>query len=305
MKRIFSLAAWLVPAMVLLVLPCHAQEKPLREYVSRTFGGTQVINAQSVEVVPRKRSFGFLIQHRFGAFGPDGQTFKQFLGLDLPANIRFAFQYAPMNDMHLELGRSKNGKVYDLGAKLRLLKQTVENEMPLSVTVWANVGLMADDFPVVSDEDFFADGITPFAYSFEHRLSYTTQLILARRFNEWLSLQLSTVFIHRNLVPVGASNSTFVLPLSGRLKVSTKGAILFEVAPLLVGRQESDHREPLALAYEVATAGHVFQILVASSQEILEYRNYTMPQTDYTKGYVHLGFNISRTLFVKSKRTRP
>ncbi len=305
MKRIIPLLRSMVMATVLLVLPCRAQQEPMRELVSRTFAGTQVINAQSVEVVPRKRSFGFLIQHRFGAFGPNQQALKQFLGLDLPANIRFAFQYAPMNGMHLELGRSKNGKVVDLGVKARLWRQTVEKGMPVSVTAWANVALMTEDFPAVGDRDFFADGTTPFSYAFKHRLAYNAQVIVARRFSEHFALQLAPVFIHRNLVPVGGTNSTLAMPVSGRLKVSTKGSVLFEVAPVLHGRQQADHREPVALAFELATAGHVFQVLLASSPEILEYRNYTMPQARYDEAYLHLGFNIARTLFVKPRKPRP
>lgn len=282
-----------------------AQEEPPREHVSRTFAGTQVINAQSVETVPRKRSFGFMIQHRFGAFGPDKQAMKQFVGLDLPANIRFAFQYAPMDGLHLELGRSKNGKMVDLGAKAALLRQTVENEVPVSVSAWADVGLMSDDFPTVGERDFFADGVTPFAYRFEHRLWYNAQVIVARRFSERFSLQLAPVAVYRNLVPVGGSHLTVALPLSGRLKVSTKGSLLFEVAPVLEGRQANDHREPVAIAYEVATAGHVFQIVLASSQEIIEQRVYTLARSRYDEGYMHLGFNIARTLFMKPKRPRP
>jgi len=302
MKRDRLLTTWFVLACA---CTASAQDEVPREHVSRTFAGTQVINAQSIEVVPRKRSFGFMIQHRFGQFGPDEQALKQFLGMDLPANIRFAFQYAPFDGMHLELGRSKNGKVYDLGAKARLWKQTVENEVPVSVTLWGNVGLMSDDWPRVGERDFFADGVTPFAYAFKHRLSYNAQVIVARRFSERFSLQLAPMFIHRNLVPVGGSNLTVALPLSGRLKVSTKGSVLFEVAPILKGRQVQDHREPVALAYELATAGHVFQIVLSSSQEIIEQQILTMPRSRYDEGYFHLGFNIARTLFVKPKKARP
>lgn len=282
-----------------------AQEEAPREFVARSFGGTHIINAQSVEVVPRKRSYGFMIQHRFGEWGFDKNMGKQFMGLDLPANIRFAFQYSPINDMHLELGRSKNGKVYDLGAKVRLLKQTVENEMPVSVTGWFNVALMTDDFPAVGDQDFFADGVTPFEYEDKHRLSYNTQLIIARRFSDRVSLQVAPVFIYRNLVPVGRSNITMALPVTGRWKVSTKGSILFEAAPYLTGKDPDETLIPLAMGYEVATAGHVFQIVLTSSQEIVEQRLYTMPITHYDEGYFHLGFNIARTLFVKPKTARP
>jgi hypothetical protein len=59
------------------------------------------------------------------------------------------------------------------------------------------------------------------------------------------------------------------------------------------------------MGYEVATAGHVFQIVLASSPEIVEHRLYTMPITRYDEGYFHLGFNIARTLFVKPKTARP
>lgn len=283
----------------------HAQDTLAREYVAGTFAGTQVVNAPSVEVVPRKRSFGFMIQHRFGAVGPDEQVWKQFAGLDLPANIRFAFQYAPFNDTQLELGRSKNGKVWDLGVKARLLKQTVEGEMPVSLTLLTDIALMSDDFPTVGDRDFFADGERLFAYRFEHRLSYNSQVILARRFSPWFSAQVAPVAIYRNLVPVGGSNLTLAVTGAVLIKVATKGSILMEATPVLQGRLPGEDRPSLALAYEVATLGHVFQVVLASGQEVVEQRLHTSPVTRYDKGHMHLGFNIARTLFVKPKMPKP
>lgn len=296
MHRFCSAALALIGALAL-----SAQEGAGREHVTGTFAGTQAVNAHSVEVVPRKRSFGFMIQHRFGAVGPDEQAWKQFAGLDLPANIRFSFQYSPFNDAQLELGRSKNGKVWDLGAKVRVLKQTVEGEMPVSLTVLGNAALMSEDFPAVGERDFFGDGITPFSYRFEHRLSYNVQVIVARRFSRWFSLQVAPVAIHRNLVPVGGSNLTLAVAGAARFKVTTKGSILVEAAPVIEGRLAMGHREPVAIAYEVATLGHVFQVVLASSQEIIEHRVYTTPASRYDEGYLHLGFNIARTLFVKPK----
>ncbi|MBK6342291.1 MAG: hypothetical protein IPF41_06805 [Flavobacteriales bacterium] len=279
-----------------------AQEEPQREYVTGTFAGTQVVNTHSVEVVPRKRSFGFMIQHRFGEVTPDEEAWNQFVGLDLPANIRFAFQYSPLRDVQLELGRSKNGKVWDLELKARLLKQTEEEEMPVSLTVMGNAGFMSDRFPRVGERDFFADGVTPFEYTLAHRFSYNTQIIVGRRFNRWFSAQLAGIVVYRNLVPVGGSNLTLAIAGATRFKVSPKGSILLEASPILEGRQASEHREPVAIAYEVATHGHVFQIVLASSQEIIEPRLYTLATSRYDQGRFHLGFNIARTLFVKPKR---
>ena len=65
----------------------------VKEYVKNTFDHTQLFNCQTVEVLP-KRSYMFRIQHRFGAVGLNESFYKQFLGLDLPANIRLGFAMA-------------------------------------------------------------------------------------------------------------------------------------------------------------------------------------------------------------------
>ena len=93
--------------------------------------------------------------------------------------------------------------------------------------------------------------------------------------------------------------------VGGRLRVSTKGSVLCETSPVLIGRTAGQRLPPLAVGYEIATQGHEFQIVVTSSQELLEQRLYTEPTTPYDDGYFHLGFNISRVLFVKPKTPRP
>ena len=46
------------------------------------------------------------------------------------------------------------------------------------------------------------------------------------------SLQVAGAAVYRNLVPGGMKNLTVAVPISGRIKVTTKGSILFEYAPL-------------------------------------------------------------------------
>ncbi len=282
-----------------------AQEQVEPELVTNTFSWSQVINAQTVEVVPRKRSFGFMIQHRFGAITPDKQSYKQFLGLDLPANIRFGFQYAVSDRMHFEIGRSKNGKVIDLAAKARILRQTVDNTMPVSVTGFFDAGVMTDDFPTVGADNYFADGTTPFVYVFKHRMSYNTQVIVARRFNDVISLQAAGVAVYRNLVPLGASNLTIAIPISGRIKVTTKGSILFEYTPIVEGRSPNSQLEP-----RIASRMNWPRWAMCSRSSLERARRSWnngcthRPRLPYDKGHVLLGFNIARTLLVKPKKPR-
>lgn len=296
-RNIFILICW-VPLFV------FAQEENETEHkeVSKVFNGQTIINAQSVDLLPKTKGFGVVIQHRFGTITPDKQAIMQFLGFDLPANIRFGFSYSFCNWFQVDIGRTKTDKMYDLGGKFRIMKQTTDNHRPLSISAFGNVAIMSADFPVVSDREFFADSITPFAYRFEHRLRYSLQFMFARKFGEVASVQLSPILTYRNLAPALGSNLAVAIPISGRFKVSKKGSILFEYAPVILGRQPNNHLDPFSIGYEIATAGHVFQIIFSTSNEIMENRLYSEPTERYDKGYFLLGFNIMRSIWIRPKK---
>ncbi|MCB9186489.1 MAG: hypothetical protein H6601_07050 [Flavobacteriales bacterium] len=293
--------------LVLLVLPFLAlgqEEEIEHKEIDKSFNGYTIINSQSVDLMRKTRGFGVMIQHRFGTITPDKQAIMQFLGFDLPANIRFGFSYSFCKWFQLDIGRTKTAKMYDLGGKFRIMKQTTDNHLPLSISAYANVAINSDEFPKVSDREFFADSITPFKYRFEHRLYYSIQFMIARKFGNVASAQLSPILTYRNLAPALGSNLAFAIPISARFKVSKKGSILVEYAPVIVGRQRNDHLDPLSIGYEIATAGHVFQIVFSTSKEILENRLYAEPTERYDKGYFLLGFNIMRQIWIRPKRNK-
>lgn len=303
MKRYTAIV--LVVTLALLHGDAIGQEEQAHPPVGRIFAGQLVINTQSVDLLPTVRGMGVMIQHRFGAFGPDRQAYMQLLGMDLPSNIRFGFSYTLFDRVQLDLGRTKEGKLIDGGVKVAILRQTADNHIPLSVSAYLNAVIMTDDFPVVSDREFFADSITPFTYSFAHRMYYSAQVMVARKFGSRFSLQISPIVTYRNLAPTGNTNLTFALPLSGRVKVSPKGSILFEYGAVVHGRQAGRHLDPFSIGYEVATAGHAFQFILSTSGAILENSLYATPTERYDQGYFLLGFNIARQLHFKPRRPRP
>ncbi len=258
--------------------------------VKGTFLFTQLINTQTVQVLPQK-SAEFTIQHRFGPTTLNKRFINQFMGMDLSSNIRIAFAMALNENMYMELGRTKFGKVYDVGIKYLWLRQTLDTKTPFSLAVYSNLGVMTAKFPSLVEGSTFEDG-SNFDYIFSHRLTYNFQLIMARKFSDIFSFQLSPVFIWRNLVPVDENNLVVAIPISGRFKLSTKTALLFEVAPVF---NTANERLPLSLSYEIASSSaHAFQIVLSSTDQILESAVYTQPTYDYTKGQFVLGFNIKR-----------
>jgi hypothetical protein len=131
-----------------------------------------------------------------------------------------------------------------------------------------------------------------FEYSFAHRLSYNAQVIVSRKFSDKFSMQIAPVMIWRNLVQIEEEQLNMALPIGARLRLNNKSALLLEMTPKLLA---SDKQIPLALTYEIASSSaHAFQIVLASTDGILEQNIYTSPIYDYSKGKFVLGFNIKR-----------
>ena len=284
MKRIIVLVG------LVFSLSVVAQEKV---YVN-AFKNKQLINAQTA-VIPE--GFDFTIMHRFGKIGLDDRVYKDFLGFDNPANIRFSLSYKLNDRAYVGVGRTKIGKTIDIEGKYVLLRQTADNSAPLSIAIFNNTGINTEADNDYGPNAFFSDSITPFENKFAHRLSYTTELILSRKFGEKVSLQLSPTVVYKNLVfGLEEGHFTFVLPFSGRFQYSFGSAILFEYAHKLNNRSESALDNPFSLGFEFGTAGHVFQVFMSNSYYLREANIYTLEPYDFYKKpheFV-LGFNIRR-----------
>jgi hypothetical protein len=294
----YPIKTTLIALFTTFVVSGHAQEEE-KKYVKKTFTHSQLINCQTVEMVSKK-GYEFRIQHRFGAVTLDEKLVEDFLGMDLPSNIRFYFNYPISDRFYVGLGRTKVGKTYDLEGKYLLLRQTKDNKMPVSVAAYFNAGMSTTKFQDVASNLFFADSITPFENKFAHRMAYNTQLIIARKFSNKFSMQVTPTFIYRNLVAAGDDNHNFVLPASLRLKLGLSFSILAEYAYVFNNRTD-EFKDPVSVGIEIGTVGHTFQFMVSSSGNMLEQNMYSATSYDITERIV-LGFNIKRTFFRKKDK---
>ncbi len=279
-----------VLGLLLFCLGADAQEK---EYIN-AFKNKQLINAQTA-IIPE--GFDFTIMHRFGKIGLDDRIYKDFLGFDSPANIRFSLSYKLNDKLYVGVGRTKIGKTIDVEGKYVLKSQTADNSSPLSIAIFNNTGISTEPLNDYGPNTFFSDSITPFENKFSHRVNYTTELILSRKFSDKLLLQLSPTIVYKNLV-IGLEEDhfTFVLPFSGRFQYSFGSAILFEYAHKINNRSESAIDNPFSLGFEFGTVGHVFQLFMSNSYYLREANIYTLEPYDFYQGLNEfvLGFNIRR-----------
>ena len=183
------------------------------EYVQSAFKGTRVANAQSLEI-PAPKVLQFMIQHRFGSIE---NGFYDLFGTDYAA-IRYDFSYGFNDVLALGAGRSSFDKVYDIFLKTKLIRQSkgVKN-FPISVVLFNDIGIKtnrkSEQTPALKEK-------------FSNRLLYINQLIIGRKFNRNLSLQVLPTVIHRNLVLTpNEKHQLASLGFAGRYKITNQFSI--------------------------------------------------------------------------------
>lgn len=286
--------------LTIVFLTCFAftglsQDDSTKTYVKDVFVNTQLVTVQTTEVLPEK-SWEFKIQHRFGKIGLDSSLVQDFLGMDYTANIRLSLGYSFSDRFYMAVGRTKTLKTYDFEGKYLLIRQHNQQRIPMSLAIFSNVALRTDRFPSIPDSAYFSDLTTDFIYKPSHRLSYNTQLIFSTKIHRAISLQLTPIFIYDNLADPGRDNLTVALSFSSRFKTGLKSSILFEYGHVFNNRT-AGFINPASLGFEIGTAGHVFQLYITSTQDILDQRIYTNSSYNYGDAEFVLGFSIKRNMW--------
>jgi hypothetical protein len=188
------------------------------------------------------------------------------------------------------IGTTKDYKLQDLQWKYLILQQTEDNSMPVSLSYYGNLVLDLRDKEAFGPEESYRD---------IHRLSYFTQLIVARKFNDIFSFQIAPSVIYFNAVPIysnesGYKNLNFGLSAGGKATVFGSHSIIFEYDQLLTKQDIDEQPKPnLSLGWEIGTATHSFQVFVANYSNIISQYNLLYNTNDLTDWEYLFGFNIT------------
>ena len=259
----------------------EVQREEARPTEKLTFACPVLINNQTVKNL-NKKTLDFTIQHRFGIINNRRDLF----GLFAPANIRMGVSYGLTRRLTLGLGVSKFKQIYDANWKLALLRQTKESGMPVTVAYFGSVG--RSDLP---NSSFYNENKL---YDVVDRFFYFNELMIARKFNEKLSLQLAAKYAHFNYVTIGMEHDVFAASFAGRYKFTKQSSVILEF-DYPVTKHDVNPQEPnLSLGYEISTGGHQFQVFAGTADGILDAQIIGYNRNDFTKRQVLIGFNITR-----------
>lgn len=248
--------------------------------IEAAFKGLYIVNFQSTKLAS-KNDLMLIVSHRFGSIN---EGFETLFGLD-NAFTSINFVYGLSENINIGVARSSFFKVYDLSLKYNLIKQK-ENGFPFSVVgfnaLLINSSLKKEDFPLLE---------------FEDRLGYTSQLLISRKFNSNLSLQLAPTYIHDNFVqPDTQNNSIFSLGFGGRYKLTNRWSINADYG-LNFNKKSDDlpFKNPLSIGLDLETGGHVFQLIFSNARAMNVNGFLGQASGDWAKGVIFFGFNLSRT----------
>jgi hypothetical protein len=255
------------------------------DYETNVFKGTRIINSQNTEMIG-KQNLDFRICHRFGEVNQGGY---QLWGLD-QAFQRMSFTYGLTDLLNLEVGRSNVGKVFDGSIKWKIMRQAKGDQLrPVSLVWYSNMAYQTEKNTSKSWDPYYNT----------HRLFYTHQLLLSKKFNKAFSLQIMPTLVHRNIVDSQQyKNDVWSIGFGGRNKITRKTALTYEYFYVLPDQIKSIYYNSLSLGLDIETGGHVFQLQFTNSRYMNEKGFIAENTGSWLKGGVHFGFNISRVFYI-------
>lgn len=235
------------------------------------------------------------ILHRFGTVE---NGYDDFFGFFAPSNIRLGFNYSLIDDFMVGLSITKSNMTWEGFAKYALLKQT-PGKYPVSMTYYVDAAYDT------RKKDYFRH--------WSDRFLFFHQLMIARKINDKLSVQIAPSISHQNAVEGYLKtvktydedslrtsvnrlmkNDHFAVALSARYQIKDAMAILFNYDQPVTKHISGNPKPNLSLGLELSTSAHSFQIFFGNYYYITPARNNLYNQNKYEDGQFMIGFNITR-----------
>jgi hypothetical protein len=271
---------------------------PKQKITKNVFSTSKLINMQTTEM-GAPGALQFMISHHFSEIAPKGaesQMGAQLLGINSGlAYTYLSFDYSPVRWLNLGFAAAGSSK-YEGFTKIKLVRQqTGLHNYPVSVAVFSLFGVNTAPDKTIT---FVGD-----------RFNYVNQLLISRKFNDKLSLQVMPTVVHYNKVPYGVNNDNDVysVGVGGKYKVSDVVSLDFEYSRQLnmvenvltsTGNIINYQADLLSVGVELNSGGHQFRFFVGNTTAGSNIDQLTRNTKSIADGNFALGFTINRSMFL-------
>ena len=249
---------------------------PKNQPVTSAFKALKIINLESTKLAS-KNDLYLVVAHRFGSI-KDGS--EGFWGLD-NAVTQIKLLYGVTKWLTISGARSE--QAYDFSVKYRLQEQ-MNAGFPVTIVGFSSLGF----------NNLLKENIYP-KMQFSDRMVYVSQLLISRKVNKELSLELAPTYFHENFVVNDfQDNSQYAIGMGGRYKLTSRLSVNVDYATHLNRTATSTYVDPLSVGVDIETGGHVFQMHLSNSQGIHEAGFLGNTTGSWYKGEIFFGFNLLR-----------
>ncbi|MGY5352497.1 DUF5777 family beta-barrel protein [Wenyingzhuangia sp. IMCC45533] len=259
------------------------------QYELATFKTTRLAIGQSVE--NRKQGvLQLMTMHRF--WNLPNSNIQSFIADRW--NARFGLEYGISDRLTIGGGWSSFEKISDTYLKYRLIRQIKNKNNSVSVTLFQNASFTEKGSTL--NKSGSLDNLNK-------RLAYTSQVLIAHKFNTNFSAQISPTFVHK-LTPNNANpNNTFALGIGGRYKVKPHVSFVSEYYYVANPLKSVDTYGAFALGVNWDVRFLILQFQMTNSFSMVEDRFITQTQKNFNfkDGNLFFGFNAIFTIHTQKK----
>lgn len=262
------------------------EKKQSSNEIKYPFYGWKVLNLPTTRSLD-KGNMLFLIGHRFNPQLSGG--YDAFFGLDGSGIIYISLGYAFTDKFMGAIARSNSADDVELQGRYAISHQGGPDGWPVGVSVQTSLNYVSQNLP---HKDRFA----------RERFKTTIQLSMTRQIGERLGLAVVPGILLNPAEDLDGEPQLFTVGLGGRYTLTRSLALIGEWTHIASGFTRTlifgnDIRfDTWGGGLEVATAGHVFQIVVTNSVGITSDQYLRGGDLDLFEGDMRLGFNIFRVL---------
>jgi hypothetical protein len=264
--------------------------KPVYEIA--TFKTTRIGLGHSIET-RKKGALEISLYNRYWNIPNfDGQRF-----LADKISTRYGLDYSFSDNLTLGLGYTNYDKISDGFAKYKLLKQRQNSKKGLvSIT-------LVQGFSHRSIENTSSNIYTPTSSS--DKFAFTSQVLVARKFNSNFSLQITPTFIYREASSLTDDpNNQFAVGFGGRHKIGGHASIVSEYFYVANPLKSIQTYNVFMVGVNWELSHLLLQFQVTNARNFAEDTFITQTRNNFNAedGNFHFGFNATFVLHTKKKK---
>lgn len=293
----------------------YGQKTVERQPIFQTFKDTRVINAHSVETL-KAGHLDFRVGHRFGDIAGAAGGWPTFYGLESASDVMIGFEYGVSDRLMIGISRTSgglsalndslpNGNLNSVALPGANINGLVKYRLATQDNVGTPFSLaLLGHMTASTDEKSSSESDLTFFEKTEHRFSYHAEFMIAKKWSNYLSLQLSGAWTYRNIVPntssingIADKNDIVSLGLTARIQMNKALALILDGRYAFSELRVADngYYAPVGIGLEWETGGgHVFQINLTNATGLVETDYIPYTRSNWLDGEYRLGFTIAR-----------